>query len=205
MGERHKNSVFVLQVGAMDGKTHDPLHEFITRFAWRGLLVEPVAESFARLCETYENQPQLKLVRTAIAERKGEAIMHKLADPDAEDAPNWAHGAASLYSDRNALGFDEVKARITTETVPVTTLPALLEDHGVQCIDIMQIDAEGHDYHILKQLDFARYQPTIINFEIVNLPKAEQTAAKQLLDKQGYLYAKAGYDLFCVQPGRFFS
>jgi hypothetical protein len=30
-----------IQVGAFDGITTDPLHKYITRYGWRGILMEP--------------------------------------------------------------------------------------------------------------------------------------------------------------------
>src|SRR5690606_19248871 len=115
----------------------------------------------------------------------------------------WANAASSLYMDRNGLGFDSVHPFVIEESVPCLTLPDLLEKYSIHEIDVLQIDAEGHDYHILKQLDFSQHHPCIINFEVVNLPQADQEAAKRLLNDQGYTYRKAGYDLFCVRQESF--
>jgi len=38
----------------MDGAAYDPLHEFVARYGWRGLLVEPLPDMFEQLRRTYE-------------------------------------------------------------------------------------------------------------------------------------------------------
>lgn len=191
--------LFVLQIGAMDGRMFDPLYEYISRYGWHGLLVEPVPEHYASLRETYRGHAGLAFANVAIAEHEGTATLHTIPAEHREGLPPWACGAASFYRDRNALAFDAVTDRVAPIEVPCTTLPALLSAHGVERIDLLQIDAEGYDYHVLKQLDFTRYRPWIIHMEIVNLPKAERKAARALMDRHGYLHAKAGYDLLAVR------
>lgn len=196
------SDVFVVQVGAMDGVTSDPIFEFIQKFQWAGLLVEPIKEHFDRLKETHKTSPHIALANVAIGDSDGMVTMHRIATHHVDnlDVPRWGLGAASLYTNRNALMFEEVKPFVTPEVVPAMTLPTLLAQHQVTRVDVLQLDAEGHDYHILKQLDFDRYQPLIIHLEIVNLPKTEQTACKALLDTHNYLYVKAGYNLLAVSP-----
>lgn len=199
LGERC-DDVFVVQIGAMDGITFDPVHEYITKYGWQGLLVEPLPDQFSKLENTYKGNDKLKFANVAVAEEDGAAIMHRVSDAAVAsgDVPRWGYGLGSFYKDRNALAFDDVKELMFEEEVACLSLPSLLNKYVVQEIDVLQIDAEGHDYQILKQLDFAIYEPLVINMEIVNLPKSEQTACKRLLDDRGYIHIKAGYDLLAV-------
>lgn len=196
------SDVFVLQVGAMDGITSDPVYEYIHKFQWAALLVEPVKEHFDVLLKNYSVLPRVEFANIAISERDGDAVMYRIPAQRVRDkeVPRWGLGAASLYRDRNALAFDEVKPFLVQETVACVTLPTLIARHAIERVDVLQVDAEGHDYHILKQLDFDRYHPMIIHIEIVNLPRSEQTACKALLDSHGYLHVKAGYNLLAVSP-----
>ncbi len=200
IGERMGEEAFILQVGAMDGKTFDPVHEFIERFRWKGLLVEPIREHYEKLVAAYGGRAGLSFANVAIAGHSGTATMHRVPSERILEGsvPRWGLGAASFYTDRNALGFDEVKKFVVAEEVPCVTLAEILSTHNVETIDVFQIDAEGFDYHVLKQLDFERYRPKVINMEIVNIPKAERTACKRMLDEAGYLYVKGGYDLLAV-------
>src|SRR6185369_11776812 len=43
-----------VQIGACDGLSEDPVHDFIRKGVFQALLVEPIPENFARLRESYE-------------------------------------------------------------------------------------------------------------------------------------------------------
>lgn len=206
LGKKHQHNIFVLQIGAMDGKTFDPIHPYITKYNWHGLLVEPIAQHFQALQITYQDHPQLQFVQAAIGDDDGQKTMHYVPKEliELHQLPKWSQGLASFFADRNALAFESIQPFVQQHTVPSYRLNTLLTKHQVKEIDLLQIDAEGYDYQILKQFDFEKYQPYVIHFEIVNLSKAEQTAAKKLLDLHGYLHAKAGYDLIAV-ASKFFK
>lgn len=202
LSSKQQKEVFVLQIGAMDGKTFDPVHEYISRFHWNALMVEPMEEHFKTLCQTYASHSNIMFENTAIAEHSGVATLHYIPHEyvHTKAVPVWGKGVASFYKDRNALAFDTIKPLISKREVPCITLPELLAKHNIKAIDVLQIDTEGYDYHIIKQLDFTQYLPKVINMEMVNLPKNELRACKALLDNFGYLHTKAGYDLLAVQP-----
>lgn len=197
---RRGDDTFILQIGAMDGKTADPVHEALMRNDWPALLVEPVATHFARLRETYRDRKMVRLAPLAVAGHSGEVPLHRVRPEAIAEGlvPGWGHGASSLYPDRNALGWDHVRPHVFTENVPCRTLPDLLLEYDVARIDVLQIDAEGHDFQILRQLDFTRHRPAVINLEIVNLPEDEQESCKALLSAHGYEWEKTGYDLVAV-------
>lgn len=52
MALRGQNISFI-QVGANDGRYGDPLHKYIVKYPWRGILVEPQPDVFTRLCANY--------------------------------------------------------------------------------------------------------------------------------------------------------
>lgn len=191
---------FVLQIGTMDGCSLDPVHPFITQYNWRGLMVEPIPHMYAKLCQTYGSHPQIRTEQAAITTHSGHATMHYVpqAAIDADQVPKWAAGASSLYTDRNALEFDTIRPLRQQCEVPALTLKALLTKHQVERIDLLVIDAEGHDYHILRQLDFCRFRPRVIQLEVVNLPQAEVQATQALLEAHDYHPHKAGYDWLCI-------
>lgn len=192
---------FLLQIGAMDGVTADPIHDVLMHTDWPALLVEPVPEYFAQLEKTYAQRSHTALANVAVADHNGETVMHRLCPEALKDGkvPGWGHGATSLYRDRTALQWDEIAPHVREITVPCLTLPNLLARYEVERLDVLQIDAEGYDYAILRQLDFDRYRPAVINLEIVNLPEEEQLACKDLLAAEGYRYEKTGYDLIAVR------
>lgn len=195
-----KTDIFFIQIGAMDGITFDPIHEYIKKYGWKGILIEPLKDHFESLKKNYANSNGLIFENIAITESSGPQKINRVPIKVVNNSliPNWGLGASSFFTDRNALAWKSVNKHIVQETVTCITLPELIEKHNVTELDVLQIDTEGYDYRILKQLDFKCFRPYIINLEIVNLPKSEQNACKRLLDKQNYLHIKAGYNLLAV-------
>jgi hypothetical protein len=68
-------------------------------------------------------------------------------------------------------------------------------------VDVLQIDAEGYDYKVLRQWDFSLGRPSIINFERARLSAQEKTLSVELLLAQGYALYQHGLDVtaFCVE------
>jgi FkbM family methyltransferase len=87
---------------------------------------EPVAESFAALERVAG--PQIKPFHTAIGDREGRASIE--------------YGANSLNHRIGLKGGQE--------TTPITTIDAFAASHGIQHIDILKSDTEGHELHVLR-------------------------------------------------------
>jgi hypothetical protein len=124
----------------------------------------------------------------------------------AEHENRSAPAAARIKDPANRfMARPSLKPHVVKENVTCLTLSDLISKHGVKRVDVLQLDAEGYDYRILRQFNFEKFRPFIINFEIVNLRKGELAQCKQILEKHDYLYAKTGYDLLAVAlPGDWF-
>lgn len=195
-----KGPVFFVQVGAMDGKTHDPIYELVRSFSWHGILVEPLKDHFEKLKENYIDCTGLIFENAAIADYTGIGTMYRIPTQAISESnlPRWGLEAGSLFRDRNALAWEEIKPYVIEEQVACLKLSDLLSKHDVKNIDVLQLDAEGFDWQILRQLNFTKFRPSIINIEIVNMSNAEYSQCRQLLDNHDYIYSKTGYDLLAV-------
>src|SRR5437773_4508030 len=49
-----------VQIGASDGVRSDPIHQYVTKYHWRGVLVEPQRDVFRSLCANYSAETQLR-------------------------------------------------------------------------------------------------------------------------------------------------
>jgi FkbM family methyltransferase len=196
---------FVLQIGAMDGVQFDPIHPFLRRGGWGGLLVEPLPDLFAALVENYRGVPGLRFANVAISSHEGSITLNRV-DPEAirsGAAPDWSIGVSSMFEDRNSIGgvkispvdYARIKPHVVKQTVACTTLARLLESEAVDRIDLLQIDTEGYDYQVLKQFDFERFHPSIIHLEHYLLPPDEQEACFALLLRNGYVLGTRDIDL----------
>jgi hypothetical protein len=69
-----------------------------------------------------------------------------------------------------------------------------MERHRISEIDLLQIDAEGYDYEILKSIDFSTWSgPRLINYERVLLLDQEDEC-RAMLKAAGYKLALRGQD-----------
>ena len=77
---------------------------------------------------------------------------------------------------------------MSPERTPTARLETLLARVGIKQIDLLVIDTEGHDYEILRELDFTRFKPVVLMFEHQHLSDEDKAAAYALLRKQRYEY-----------------
>jgi FkbM family methyltransferase len=161
---RHHHAGFqFVQIGANDGKQHDPISSYVRYYQWRGVLVEPVKDYYDELVENYRDCPNLKFVNAAISAEEGTTTIYRV-DPARRDLPKWRQGIASLQEDHHRRSGTPDDAMISEE-VPCLPLMKLLANHQIGSLDLLQIDAEGCDIEIVRSLDFSRIRPKIIHFE----------------------------------------
>jgi FkbM family methyltransferase len=201
-GLRHP---FVLQVGVNDGMTHDSLHQHISKNNLPGLLVEPQTDVFERLKQNYADNQNLKFANVAVGEKDGTLPFYRIKQSLVLPGKEYKASSGSSFYREQIVG--NVKNRIPParsnvlkhisnnpddyiEEVPVrvVTLETLLREHHVEKIDFILLDCQGHDYVVLKQLDFKKFAPDIINYEHSLLSEADVQASRKLLEDHGYTY-----------------
>ena len=129
-----------LDIGANDGETFSNTRA-LALAGWYGTLVEPNSEAFARLEQVYIASTGLKLINAAITDHDGMVTMHMASDSlvsslDALAEATWRHH-----------GFEWKPEQVQGMTV--TTLLEMAPGP----YNLISIDAEGHDWPILKQMD----------------------------------------------------
>ena len=70
---------------------------------------------------------------------------------------------------------------------------------GIRGSDLLQIDTEGYDWHVLRTFDLGTHGPVAVNMEFYCLPISERLATFALLRQHGYAYRFDGMDLLAVQ------
>src|SRR3989344_5088239 len=89
-----QQDILFVEIGAMDGVSFDPLYAVVMKYRWRGLLVEPLPDLFARLKENYKDATGVLFENAAIAEERGEKVMYRVAPQAVQQGlvPPWAGG-----------------------------------------------------------------------------------------------------------------
>ena len=190
----NKKNLFFIQIGANDGVRSDPIFAYVCSNGWRGILVEPLQEPFSKLKKNYEGAKGMIFENCAISERDGEITFYKY--------PQDTVSSIYSYEDFSQVPrIMEKRKREKPEMIHVKSkkFSTLLDDHDVTHADFLQIDAEGYDYEIIKQIPFERCKPTYIQYEISNLSKTTAKKSIALLKQKGYNILNLGSNVFAFR------
>ena len=159
-------SLSFIQIGAYDGKSNDPIFRYVTQYEWRGVLVEAQKYAFDLLVKNYSGFNNLCFENLAIGKSNLQFAFYKIKDY-IPGLPEWSKRVASFYPDiiakNSLLPKDEnIVEQITVECISFETL---VEKYNIKNLDLLQVDAEGFDYEIIKMIDFNKIKPSIIHFD----------------------------------------
>ncbi len=215
---RQNRNLYFMNIGAMDGFRHDLIRRHILRLGWRGVFVEPLPDMFAKLKKNFHSvRRRIRFENSAIHNTKQQKTMYRIPAHLAgkNGIPGWVDGISSMFTNRNAIGgnngllwnkkldpslYDTFKDQIVEEKVQCITFNDLIEKHKIRKIDILQIDTEGCDWIIFKQIDLEKFRPIYICIEICNLPQNEYNEIIKKLEKYEYKHFHTTQDLFAIQP-----
>jgi FkbM family methyltransferase len=179
-----RGGVFV-DVGAYDGEKYSNTLFYERSMGWTGLCIEPLPSAFAKL----------KASRVAICENvcvadfEGEADFLEADDMGPHE--KMFSGLPAHFDPRHVQRLEYTHARVTRR-VQVTKLPALLERHNLHRIDYMSIDTEGAEFAILSDLDFKRFDISVLTIE----DNWGDDRIPRLMKENGYeLFARLEQDL----------
>jgi FkbM family methyltransferase len=197
---RSIQGVTVVQIGANDGINNDPIHKFIKRDNWQGVLLEPQKYVFDRyLKPLYKKTKGITPFNAALDVRDGYKPVYKISISNSR----WATGLTSF--DRHVLeeavrsGYIEKQARkegcplpdnkedfISEESVECICTESLLKKYKLSRIDWLQIDTEGFDFEIIKMFNIGVTVPKVIVYENLHLSPSDQKSCIDYLISSGY-------------------
>jgi len=118
----------IMDIGANIGQS---AYEFY--FTWPSVKVycfEPVKTTFGELSSNTDSLENVSCHRVAIGNQEGEATIH--------------------VHDQSGMSSLSVEEGSRTERVPVTTLDRIADQMGIDQIDLLKVDVEGHEMNVLK-------------------------------------------------------
>jgi FkbM family methyltransferase len=198
-----QKDVFFIQVGANDGKTDDPLHDYIIQNNWRGILIEPLPHVFQKLKDNYKKiEKNLIFENIAIAENDGEKNFYRFeSSPGERFLSNY--DLLGTFNKSFLLGISENGNLIVEEKVKALSFDSLIARHHPDKINLICIDTESYDYEIIKQINLKELNVDIIIYEHAHLYITDYKKSITYLKSNGYkLYHKYG-DTIAVKRGLF--
>lgn len=188
-----KSQITFINIGSNDGLSGDPLIEFIFRYKWKGLMVEPLPYVFDRLQRVYLDHKNVTCVNVAIAEKSTRKDFYYLADskhlpPGSDQMGSFDKKHILKYE----FMFPNAKKYLRSMSIECLTIEDLLTRYPLPQVDLYLIDTEGYDYEILKLINFSQYKPELIIYEHQHLSDKNITKSKQLLKEQGYSLTSEG-------------
>jgi FkbM family methyltransferase len=188
----HRPELVFIQVGVFDGVIADPLHKYIGRHDWRGVLVEPQARAAGQLRDRYRGNDRIAVLQAALDSSGQTRTLFTIASGA---APAWAGGMASF--DRRTISkhsdlIPGLETMIGEETVKCVSFDDVFRLLPAGGLDLLQIDTEGADAHILSMFPFDRVRPAIIHWEVKHLNIVQQEETLGMLSALGYRFARSG-------------
>jgi len=193
------NALTVIQIGANDGITHDPIHKFIKRDNWNGVLLEPQAYVHEQLLKKiYKNNKGIKTLCAAIGPRDGKQFLYSIGFSDMR----WATGLASFQRENLEKAFSNGKIKklcskyriempsekdwIKREEVTTISPKTLIGKYNIDEIDLLQIDTEGYDYEVIKIFELSKTRPNVVVFENAHLSAKDMKSCLDHLQENQY-------------------
>jgi FkbM family methyltransferase len=105
----------------------------------RIIAFEPHPSTFARLRDLMRDRPSVRLIDKAVADVKGQLTLYDFGFSNGSTQASLSEAAVSLYSDD-----------IVQYAVDCTTIDDFMAEAGIDRIDFLKIDTEGHDLAVLK-------------------------------------------------------
>ena len=167
-----------LEIGSCDFDTLN----YLSDFGWRGVIVEPIKKYLDKIPQ----KPNIHYLNYAVDWECGTRSMYLASDELVEQDHDFA-GMSSFYDYSDVLTNEVVVNTITLEQI--------FEMCNITELDILKIDAEGHDLEIIKMFPFYLCKPKYIRVEAKH---CDIQMMITLLSSMGYHCDYDSSDIFAV-------
>ena len=148
---------FFIEAGANDGFAQSNTYYFEKLRGWTGILIEPIPALYKKCVKERSNSI---VFNCALVPRDYEGqsvtmlysnLMSLVRGARKSDAMDFKHAKRGVEIQRDIDTYEI--------TVPARTLTSILDEVGVQEIDLLSLDVEGYELNVLRGLDMNRYRP----------------------------------------------
>ena len=151
---------YFVEAGANDGFIQSNTYFLERARGWRGLLVEP-APLLARAAQ--RERPASKVVQCALVAPDFEDDAVELRYGGSKTLVEDPVAAEWVADSQENMALDEPEHVFT---VPARTLSDVLDEVGAPEVDLLSLDVEGYEPHVLRGLDLDRHAPRYALVEV---------------------------------------
>lgn len=156
-----------IDIGANDGKTFSNTRALAER-GWKGVLIEPDPEAFARLRLLYDGQRGIYTYGYAISGHNGKMMLQKSSSL----LKSGDTGLVSTFHEQEMNRFKSVVSYTPIE-VKVFKWKTAMNRWQIKEFDFVSIDVEGDELRILPDMDLSKVKCICIEFNGKQDLKAE--------------------------------
>jgi FkbM family methyltransferase len=188
----------LIQVGANDGISHDHLHNIIKKYRLESLLLEPIKKYFLSLQNNYLNYDNVRLENAALSINNEILFLYKVNPEYSNKYGTLFIGISSFYKE-HLLKHGIKEKHIIQEKVNQISFDELLKKYSINNFDLLLIDTEGYDCHIVNDffLNIKKIRPIII-FEWSHIKNIDLENTLNEIIKNNYSFFPVGDDIFCL-------
>ncbi|PQA88918.1 hypothetical protein CW354_02890 [Marinicaulis flavus] len=199
--KRHEGEMTVVQIGANDGVSEDSVKSVLTLPNVRAVLIEPNPVAFEKLESLYASAPNVITGNFAISVEAGDLPFYAAEAGDdfmvsKVSSFDRKHVERQIAEYNHRLG--QRVASVKEIHVKTITFDDMAVRYDLHAIDLLAIDTEGYDYHIVKAVLASGMSIAMLEFEYVNMTNMEFSEITALLAENNYLMARSGLDVFAV-------
>lgn len=181
-----KNEFSFIQIGSNNGKSNDPLYNFIKSKKCKGVLIEPVNYLFKQLKLNYQDIKNLHFENIAISNTNSEKEFYTIKECNDTNLPNWYNQLSSFKLETiltHKKSIPNIEQLIIKQNIQTKTIQSIIDKYGIKDLDILHIDTEGYDFEIIKTINFANICPSVLLFEDKHLSNIDYKACLRILRK----------------------
>lgn len=189
--------VDLVSIGSNNGEENEPVTSLLASIPenriGKVIFVEPQIELLLQLRKKWSHLPNTVFVERVISEKNGKVMLFGVRENSLKFFPGIGSSHSSIRKEvllkhmKSVSNFaQELDSHISQTLVNSSTINHLLCEVGVTKPFLLQMDTEGEDGNILRNLDFSIYKPSVINFEHSHLTERDRINIYKLLVKNGY-------------------
>lgn len=190
----------LVQVGANDGVRFDELNKYIKNNKTKSILVEPIRKYFEQLKKNYDGYTNVYFENSAIDDMKSDIYLFKVSNKYIDKYDEHVRGINS-FNKKHLLKHGVKNSHIETEKINIISIIDLLKKYNINNLDLLFIDAEGHDANIIIDFLNKSNQEPIIIFEYIHIEHEMFKILIQKLNLKKFSYFKVNENIVCI-PSR---